>query len=347
MMNGVNIKKVLKAFTIIELMVGIFVTLLAIGTFFKLYTNAIKAERSTNLRSSVSMLGDQMIESIAGSIRLLGLNSDYADFNPGVGIPGTIITDANGGSGPDVVSFRFFSPYGGPITQLSIDAEVAGACKFTISGSTAMHSGITSIQLMANDGIYIATTPAGTISGNVITPSSLVDKNGVNFAGVCADTFPAGTLVTGPNNDYILTYSNGGATTQVRLNNATTGENLVNFTSNATSAYQVPYFVLQFLREYMDGATMKRQWVAEIDETASAAILQQIKAIRVGFVMLSTVDRTKKKVATAGMSTTVNYCPFESMCYPLNDINKTAYVFRRVIHIKNFDYLQRNSEINY
>ena len=337
--------KMFKAYTILELMVGIFVTLAAVGTFFKLYTNSIKAERSTNIRTSVSLLGDQMIENISNSIRLLGLNNEYIEFDPGLGVPGTIINDADGGSGTDTVNFNFFSPYGGPISQLSEDSSGAAPCVFKINESAAIHSGLPSIQLIANTGVYVGT--GLTISGNTITPSTLRNKSGTDFAGVCATTFPAGTLITGPNSNYTLTYVNGGAITMVTLNNATTGENVVNFSSSATSAYQVPYFVFQFLREYVEAGVMRRTWVSEIDEAASPGFLQDVKAIRVGFVMLSNIDRTKKKVATSGLSTTINFCPFEGMCYPLNDINKTAYVFRRVIHIRNFDYLKRNSEIDY
>ncbi|HPS31108.1 MAG TPA: hypothetical protein PLZ43_12690 [bacterium] len=342
MRKPLSVIKAIKAFTIIELMVGIFVTILAVGTFFKLYTNSLKAERSTNLRTSVSLYGDQMIESISNSIRLLGLNNEYVDFDPGSSAPGTIITSAIGGSGNDVVTFSFRSPYGGPISQLSLPASGSGTCTFTIGGSTALHSGINSVQLMSNKGIYLAT---GSISGNVFTSATLKDRSGANFSGNCATDFPAGTLITGSNNNYTLTYVNAGADTTVTLNNATTGESIINFSSNAQSAYQIPYFVFQFLREYtLPGNKMYREWVTTITDPVE---LQQVKAIRVGFVMLSTIDRTKKKVATAGLSTTLSFCPFENMCYNLNDINKTAYVFRRVIYIKNFDYLKRNADISY
>jgi len=334
------INKTIKAFTIIELMVGIFVTLIAIGTFFKLYTNSIKAERSTNLRSSVSLLGDQMIENISNSIRLLGLNSEYSDFDAG-----TVIAVADGGTGVNGVNFRFLSPYGGPITQLSISATGAAPnCVFTVSGSAAFHSGLLSVQIVSNAGIYSGT--GLTIAGNVITPSNLTDSSGAVFAGNCSTAFPAGTLVTGPNNNYTLTYAyNSADDTVVKLSNTTTGEDVVNFISNAGTAYRVPYFVFQFLREYIDASgTLRRVWISELNVLGE---LKEVKAVRVGFVILSTIDRTKKKISTSGMSTTVNYCPFEGMCYSLNDINKTAYVFRRVIHIRNYDYLKRNADISY
>lgn len=338
MEKSFNIKSSFKAFTIIELMVGIFVTIIAIGTFFKLYTNSVKAERSTNLRSSVSLLGDQIIENISNSIRLLGLNSDYADFNLG-----TIITASDGGAGGETVTFNFFSPYGGPITQLSADAVAAGAgCTFSITGSSALHAGLASVQLMTQGGVYVGTGLS--FPANAITSATIVDSAGAAFAGDCATAFPKGTLLTGPNNEYQLKYINGGATTSITLHNASTGENVVNFSSDATTAYKVPFFVFQFLREYEIAGVLRREWVTDITDPIE---LQQVKAIRIGFVMLSTRDRTKKKVSTAGLGTTIDFCPFDGMCYSLNDLNKTAYVFRRVIHIRNFDYLQRNSEIEY
>ncbi len=59
-------------FTMIELMVGIFITLAAVGTFFKLYNNSIKTNRNVAVRTSVNLLGSQMIDTISNSIRLIG-----------------------------------------------------------------------------------------------------------------------------------------------------------------------------------------------------------------------------------------------------------------------------------
>lgn len=345
-----------KAFTIIELMVGIFVTIAVIGTFFKLYTNSVKAQRVTNIRSSVVLVGDQMVDSIANSIRLLGLDNVYSDFGSGAGVPGTIILNSTGSDGEDSVTFQFLSPYGGPIAQLYSDASGAGACVFNVrkSSSAAFHTGLLSVNLMSNSGIFrgtVASITETTVSGETVyqvATSAVVDSAGSPLSTACPVAFPRGTLITGPNNNYVLNYVKSGTNTLLRLNNTTTGENIIDFNSTANSAISIPFFVIQFLREYIDAAgKMRREWETSINATFSPDSLKEVKAIRVGFVLVSNVDRTKKKIATAGMSTTVQYCPFENMCYDLNDINKTAFVFRRVIHIKNFDYLKRASEIVY
>jgi len=333
-------------FTIIELMVSIFVTLIALGTFFKLYTNSVKSERSINLRTSVAHIGDQIAESISAPIRLLGLNNVFNDWSTGV-----VIVATNGGSGTDSVSFRFFSPYGGPITKLSLDPiGNAPSCPLYVYNSASIDTGINSLQLMSSHGVYTATGVTYSVLGgkNTFTPSAILEPDGVTpYTGACIDLFPKGTLVTGRNNEYLLTYINGGANTIVRLQNVTTGERIVDFDNNANSSYKVPFFVFQFQREYIVGGLMRREWVSEIDGMANPDYVKEIKAIRFGFVMLSMKDRTNKKVATAGLATTISFCPFEGMCYSHNDLNKTAYVFRRLIHIKNFDYLQRNSGVTY
>ena len=346
-----------RAFTIVELMVGIFVTLAAIGTFFKLYTNSVKAQRVTNIRSSVMLVGDQMIDSIANSIRLIGLDNEYLDFNPGVGVPGSIILNSQGGTGTDTITFQYLSPFGGPIAQLAEDATDPGPCVFHVKkdSSTAFHTGLMTVNLLSASGVFTGTVitpitettlPPDSEKAYRITTSALVNRGGFPFAGSCATTFPKGTLITGPNNNYTLRYVKNGSNVVLTLNNASTGQSIVNFVSNANSPYTIPFFVLQFQREYTDvSGTLRREWVSSINAAGSPVFLQDVKAVRVGFVVVSNINRTNKKVATAGLSTTMHYCPFENMCYDTNDVNKTAFVFRRVIYIKNFDYLQRASSI--
>lgn len=332
-----------KGFTIIELMVSIFVTLLALGTFFKLYTNSVKSERSINLRTSVAHIGDQIAESISAPIRLLGLNNVYADWDNGA-----VIVNTNGGSGIDFISFRFISPYGGPITKLSEDPFGNAPCPLVVYNSASIDSGVNTLKLMSSHGVYTATGVTFNNGSNTFNVGEILQPDNTTYAGDCATLFPKGTLVTGRNNEYLLTYTNGGANTIVRMQNVTTGEMIINFDNNTDSAYRVPFFVLQFQREYIDaGGTMRREWVTEIDGMANPDHVKDIKAVRFGFVMLSMKDRTDKKVATSGLGTSIDFCPFEGMCYSHNDLNKTAYVFRRQIHIKNFDYLQRNSGIAY
>jgi type II secretory pathway pseudopilin PulG len=333
-------------FTMIELMVSIFITLTVVGTFFKLYTNSVKTQRSTAVRASVNILGEQMMETLASSIRLLGLTSDNLDYQPAGGNPGTVILDANGSAGgTDSASFRYISPYGGPVTKLSIAATgTDGACTLTLINSSSLYAGMGTVNIVSNVGIHQATVAS--INGNVIVTSAMTPA----IAGACSVFFPQGTLLTGPNNDFQLTYVNSGSDTQLSListlpSGAT--DTYVNFNSNNNPLYQMPYFVLQFLREFDDGTGMiRREWFSNIDEDVSPADLQQVRAIRIGFVLLSDADRIKKKVASADAGITTQFCPFDLMCYSLTDQNKTAYVFRRVIHIKNYDYLAINAGVN-
>lgn len=333
-------------FTIIELMVSIFITITVVGTFFKLYTNSVKTQRNTAVRASVNILGEQMMETIASSIRLLGLTSGYLDYNPGGGVSGTIILDANGSDGVDSsASFRYISPYGGPITKLSIPATgTDGACTLTLINSASVHSGMGTVNLISNVGIHQATVAS--INGNVIVTSAMNPA----IAGNCSVFLPEGTLITGPNNDFHLTYVKGGSNTQLTLISTLpsgSSDTYVNFNSNNNPTYQMPYFVLEFLREFDDGTgVIRREWFSNIDEDVNPDQLQQVRAVRIGFVLLSDADRVKKKVATADAGITTQYCPFDLMCYSLTDQNKTAYVFRRVIHIRNYDYLAINAGIN-
>jgi len=331
----------------IELMVGIFITLAAVGTFFKLYNNSMKTNRNVAVRTSVNLLGSQMIDTVSNSIRLLGLNADYNDFDPGAGIPGTIIIDSDGSSGTDSASFRFFSPYGGPITKLSaVPLDNDKGCIFTILNSSAIDSGMTEVNLISKSGVYKGTVSEIRFSDNQI----VISKTDPVFAGPCADFFPVGTLLTGPNNEYLLTYVKGVDNTFmkfVRILPSGTQQVQIDFSSLKNPAYQMPYFVLQFLREYDDGVVVKRKWFSEIDETGAPDELKQIKAVRIGFVLLSDIQRVKKKGSGADPTISSSYCPFENMCYTLDDFNKSAYVFRKTIHIRNFDYLGINSGISY
>jgi len=324
-------------FTMIELMVGIFVTLSALATFYALYTNSLKSHRNTNVRIAVNILGEQMIETIASSIRLIGLNNMYADYDPGATIQGTIIIDSDGGSGTDAVSFRYMSPYSGPITKVSSVSGNNGACIYNIVNSTSLHSEIDSVHLFTRNGILRGTVPPGGISGNQITTTATTPV----FAGPCLNAVPLGTLLTGPDNTFLLTYVNTGTNTILRLERvlaAGATEIYVDFDSANNPDYEIPFLVLEFMREYDDGGTIKREWFTSMSD---AEELKQVKSVRIGFVIVSQQDRVKKKVATSDPGITNNYCPFDNRCYSLTDLNKTAYVFRRVIHMRNYDYLGR------
>lgn len=319
-------------FTMIELMVGIFVTLSALATFYALYTNSLKSHRNTNVRIAVNILGEQMIETIASSIRLMGLNNEYMDFSSG-----SIIIDSDGGSGNDAVNFRYLSPFGGPIAKIYEVSGDNGNCTYKIVNSASLDSEIDSVHLFTRNGILRGTVPSGGISGDQIQTTATTPV----FAGPCADTVPLGTLLAGPDNTFLLTYVNTGTRTILRLERVLAGggtEAYVDFDSDNNPDYQMPFLVLEFLREFNDGTITRREWFPLINDPVQ---LGDVKSVRIGFVVVSQQDRVKKKVASSDPGITSNYCPFDNRCYSLTDLNKTAYVFRRVIHIKNYDFLGR------
>ena len=56
-----------RAFTILELMVSIFITITIIASFYKLYDSSLKTERSSSVRVSVNLLGEQILDTVAES----------------------------------------------------------------------------------------------------------------------------------------------------------------------------------------------------------------------------------------------------------------------------------------
>jgi type II secretory pathway pseudopilin PulG len=362
-----------KGFTIIELMVGIFVTIMALGTFFKLYTNSIRSEKSASSRISALTLGDHIIETLASHIRLIGLGNGYVEDGSGEWDPSTVISVFDGGDGIDDVQFRFISPFGGPIAKLVSEGEEnggAGKCTFQITQSAAIFANTDgsfpsdTVKLFAKQGIFTGTLTSLPTSDNKINIDNIKDVDGNALAaGNCA-TFPLSTLLTGNDFDYEITYTrdyNGGndkdgLETSITLIDYTTdpsGRTVYSFQSDEDSSLQIPRFSLQFLREYDDGSSLRRQWVSTL---ANNTELSEIKAVRIGMVIVTNQDRIKPKDGAAiktiqeVTSKQAYYCPFvedSDECYELTNPNRNAYVFRRVIHLRNFDYLKRNSSIEY
>ncbi len=336
----------LYGFTIIELMVSIFVTLIALGTFYKLYNNSVKAEKTVNSRISIAIQGEHIIDTLSSPLRLAGLTSEYAVDGLGEWDPTAVIQTYNGGSGTDNVNIRFFSPFGGPIAKLNVAATGATPpCVLNISGSSAMHSGIASLRLMTGDGVFSANVTL--ISEGQITIENILDRDSILFAGDCATRFPEGTLITGTDNDYEIIYTNtGSGATSLQLQDYTASRTILDYSSDADSPDQIPLFIFQFLREYVDaGGSRRRTWFSTLSD---ATELSEVKSIRIGFVLLSNKDRIVQKNAAAVSALSTQYCPFvDGECYTLTNPNRNAYVFRRVIHLRNFDYLKRNSLISY
>ena len=131
-----------KAFTIIELMVSIFLTITVIASFYKLYEASLKTERTASIRVSVNLLGEQILDTISDSVRLIGLNGEIGDIQTTDSTIG-ILRTLNGGVGSAANSsssivFSYVSPYGSPITKLQTAAsgDFPG-CTFTLFNSAA------------------------------------------------------------------------------------------------------------------------------------------------------------------------------------------------------------------
>ena len=367
----------IKAFTIIELMVSIFITITIIASFYKLYEASVKTERSASIRVSVNLLGEQILDSISESMRMIGLNSQKIDL---VSNYDDIVSETSelhgifrqqslkGTYGADF-SLTYVSPYGSPITKTSTkvtdwdaDATFPNGCKvFDLFNSAAFHSNVKRLYFhtqygvvpTAKDAVQInvaADKITATVSSFDSSFSSLNDKK-------CRDLFPAGTLVTGEDFYYTLSYSTSGGYSLKLTYTDTEGGNqgsLIDFAyqddssggSDTKYTYSMPHFVFQFLREKTDteGVTT-RTWVSNVDWQD----YKEIVAVRFGFVILSQKERVYRG-SDSPSSDLPEYCIFDEKehsadCYKLSSLNYTASVFRRVVYLANLKMLEDSSNI--
>lgn len=360
-----------KAFTIIELMVSIFITMIVTASLYKLYNVAARSERSTAIRVSVNLLGEQILDTIAESVRFIGLNSDANDFDNYNTAPDT--------SGimrrTEEYSFRYLSPYSGPVTKLKTDASgTYPICTFTIFNSAAFNNNITSFYLHTQDGVF-ETTKADIGEGYAIAYNSYSAsyttsgfereaKSGLTGKD-CKDIFPAGTLISGSDKVFYLAYNSGTLllySLDPRSPNDATPANsdyLVRFSPPATGSaqtYRMPKFSINYLVEKTTSTTtvtsqgtittknIERNWKANVD----AADRKDIIAVRFGFVIISERERGKVSGNMPGTSNTQTYCVFgdgegtagDPDCYQLTNPNYTGYVFRRVVYLSNHRLLK-------
>lgn len=362
-----KIKKT-KAFTLIELMVSIFLTITVIASFYKLYEASLKTERTSAIRVSVNLLGEQILEAIASSMRLIGLNGEVGDLQTEDTAFGILRGTPVGGKGTDNVSFSYVSPYGSPITKLQEAATgTYPACKFKLFNSAAFRSDISRLYIHNQQGIYVTKAINGDLEYSGSNVSVEVesfytstdnskwgwtdnDKMPDGTSKTCAQRFPAGTLITGEDFLYTLTYQNQNelklAYKALDANGSPTGAEkpVIDFVydSSANQTFQIPFFVLEFLLD-KTGDDEAGTWVT----TFSAADRNDIVAVRFGFVILSLKDRVTVKDAASAPSIDNKYCIFDdnpSKCYPSGEDslnpNYTVSVFRRVVYLANFRMLK-------
>lgn len=346
-----------KAFTLLELMVSIFLTITVIASFYKLYESSLKTERTASIRVSVNLLGEQILDTIANSMRLIGLNGEIGDLQTedmalGVFREAKTGESPHGGSGTQHISFSYLSPYGSPITKLQEAATgTYPQCSFKLFNSAAFHKNISKLYIHNQQGVYVTKTISQpNPSGNNILVTHTADEfervPADEGTKTCTQRFPAGTLVSGEDFFYTLTYTYPKTLklTYKILDDtgAPTGaENeLINFEydNKANQTFQIPFFVFEFLEEDPDNEN-EGTWVS----TYTKDNRNHIVAVRFGFVIVSLKDRITAKDASAAPTMSNKYCIFDdntNNCYTLTNPNYTASVFQRVVYLANFRMLK-------
>lgn len=346
-----------KAFTLIELMVSIFITITIIASFYKLYESSLKTERSAAIRSGVDILGEQILDTLAESFRLVGLNSEKTDF-----IAGDIIF-------PKIQTYpvwvEYLSPYGSPITKVK---EISGNyqnCKVTLFNSASFYNGIDQLYFHNQNGFFKASGSLDPATG--VFSATGFSKPAGSDGDECKKIFPVGSLVSGKDFRYELKYLNkGDAGNELTL----TAYDLVNDSSSALinfkydsskkdNFYSMPKFVVDYLCEYKDAndtsLTCKdgvcRKWIGAGTGTGTgegevidpmASHVKDIIAVRFGFVLISRKERIARGNPTVSNTDALpKYCIFDdSNCVTLPGFNYTASVFSRVVYLSNYRFLK-------
>jgi len=343
-----------KAFTMIELMVSIFITITIIASFYKLYNASVRTERSSSIRVAVNLLGEQILDTLAESIRLVGLNSAKADYlaNTSGGTEGIIRYAGE-------QRFIYLSPFGSPITKVASVSGDYPNCTFTLFNSAAFNLGVTKLYFHNQDGFFkTSSMSVGTYSneGVVVTTSGF--DSGSYSGKTCKKVFPVGSLVTGENFIYTLEYTKTTGNS-LKLSYEKDGDSsqkgvLVDFSYNPSSknSYSMPKFVLEYLIETCDGiGSCVTTWqTPKGGNILSDEDIKGIVAVRFGFVLLSRKDRVSGggNTDTNGLPT---YCIFPDKnavenyyCYQLPSFNYTASVFRRVVYLSNYRFLKDQAQ---
>ncbi|GEM_PF-2411957 len=339
----------LKAFTIIELMVSIFITITIIASFYKLYNASVRTERSSSIRVAVNLMGEQILDTIAESVRLIGLNSVKADFqaNTAGGTAGIIRYAGE-------QRFIFLSPFGSPITKVASVSGDFPNCSFILFNSAAFNLGVDKLYFHNQDGFFkTSSMSVGTYSAAGVAVETAGFDSGSYSGSACKDVFPVGSLVTGEDFIYTLEYAktNGDLLklSYEKEGNSSQKGVLVDFsyTPDTANSYSMPKFVLEYLIETCDG-TGNCVTVWQTPTGGSVLTDDQIKslvAVRFGFVLLSRKDRVSG--SDTGTNDLPKYCIFTDKnmienyyCYQLPSLNYTASVFRRVVYLSNYRFLK-------
>lgn len=347
-----------KAFTIIELMVSIFITITIIASFYKLYEASLRTERSASIRVAENLMGEQILDSLSESFRLIGLNSVASDFrDDGNGIIRKIDTEQS------IMEFEYLSPFGSPVTKVAVSPStpISDGCEFKLFNSASFYKSIDKLYFHNQNGLYETSQIS---SSNVTYGEDGVTVKVSGFNGTapgsgsdtCRDVFPVGSLVTGEDFIYNLKYNPSLSDNYLKLDykkKDNSGEgNLINFSYKSNKSdnfYIMPKFVIEFLGEWECGKDICRKWLPNGTDYPKDHI-KDIVAVRFGFVLLSKKERISKgdKGSTTDMP---RYCIFSvdtgsnnKYCYQFdnlkNSLSYTASVFSRVVYLSNYRYLK-------
>lgn len=341
-----------KAFTLIELMVSIFITITIIASFYKLYEASLKTERSASIRVAENLMGEQILDTLSESFRLIGLNSVKADLrDDGTGVLRQIETETY----PTI--FKYLSPFGSPITKVAAVSGSYPSCQFALFNSASFYTNISRLYFHNQNGFYkTADSAVSDVSygdnGVSLTTSGFNGTPGSD-GDDCKDVFPVGSLVTGEDFIYTLRYNPSLSDNYLKLDytkeDESGGGNLINFTFSSNKSdnfYVMPKFVIEFLAEWECGSDKCRKWLPNGNDLPKNH-LKEIVAVRFGFVLLSKKERVARGTP-GGLSNLPRYCIFSAdtgsatnkYCYDLEDLNYTASVFSRVVYLSNYRYLK-------
>ena len=342
-----------KAFTMIELMVSIFITIMIIASFYKLYNASVKHERSSSIRVAVNITGEQMLDTIAEALRLIGLNNSKMDFTGEGGTPSIIYTAGEN-------NFVFRSPFGSVITKVKTISDLSEGgsfpkCQVTLFNSAAYYSGINKLYFHNQDGSFKATLSLSLTENGMsaTTGDSTFEGTDNSYKDQpCKSIFPNGSIVSGEDFKYTLQYF-GGKTNSLTLSceklDGSSCGNLIDFhfdgdeNTNSKNYLSMPKFVIEYLVEDCSATSgdCTRTW------EATASSVKGIVAVRFGFILLSKKERIYAGNDTG--SSLPTYCIFsdkfagmadDHYCEKLESLNYTASVFRRVVYLSNYRLLK-------
>ncbi len=334
------------AFTLIELLIALALSLLLATSFFKVFNKTAALDQRNSEISSVSVKGDHIINSLDSAFRLIGLGNSLTEFIPDpndLTKPNEIITVATGlwpsspvnGSPSGAINFTFQSPFGGPVTQVYTSGGDIAACSLTLKNSSNLFTGnAIEVRIISPTKVYSTTATVTASTGNnrpAITTGNLTPTPGATENTCLTAMPPDQTVFTFRPKRYQLIYGNNGTILQELPWDGGSAREIFNYTKN-----QMPMFVLQFLVETVNPSdgVVSRTWVASVsDETQK----RRIKALRFGFVLAT--DQSDVAVAAG------NHCVFD-VCFAPTDTTKRYATFSRLVYLRNIDYLQRNNIVD-